>query len=195
MTQRWPDDHASVAHLFYEVSMNTTTNKKELIIGLAMTGCSLAYLAMAYQLPNHQGVDAATLPLLLAGFLTLLGVLQVFGALASKSGLGAERASDAQDELPVSPAEAPPASVVEPKTVLLTLGLILGYMALLGPVGFPLMTVVYLYLQFLVLTPERHKANHLVYLLISVVCSAAIFLLFRQAFDLMLPAGLLNNFI
>jgi len=79
--------------------------------------------------------------------------------------------------------------------VLLTLGLILGYIALLGPVGFPLMTVVYLYLQFLVLTPVQHKANHLVYLLIAVVCSAVIFLLFRQAFDLMLPAGLLNNFI
>jgi len=34
--------------------MNATANKKELIIGLAMIGCSLAYLAMAYQLPSHQ---------------------------------------------------------------------------------------------------------------------------------------------
>lgn len=172
--------------------MNATANKKELIIGLAMIGCSLAYLAMAYQLPSHQGVDAATLPLLLAGFLTLLGVLQVCAALASKSQISAESAGEAQGELPASPAEEAPTCVVEPKTVLLTLGLILGYIALLGPVGFPLMTVVYLYLQFLVLTPVRQKANHLVYLLIAVSCSAVVYLLFREAFDLMLPAGLLN---
>ncbi|MFI8744677.1 tripartite tricarboxylate transporter TctB family protein [Pseudomonas sp. NPDC077186] len=172
--------------------MHATANKKELIIGLAMIGCSLAYLAMAYQLPDHQGVDAATLPLLLAGFLTLLGVMQVFAALASKPAPGADSAGDSQDELPASPVEEAPASVVEPKTVLLTLGLILGYIALLGPVGFPLMTVVYLYLQFLVLTPVKQKANHLLYLLIAGICSAVVYLLFREAFDLMLPAGLLN---
>ena len=170
--------------------MSTIANKKELVIGLAMIGCSLAYLVMAYQLPDHKGVDAATLPILLAGFLTLLGVLQVCGALASKAPV-AERAASASSS---SDEETPP-SVVEPKTVLLTLGLILGYMALLGPVGFPLMTVVYLYLQFLLLTPVRQKANHLAYLLLAVTCSAVIFLLFREAFDLMLPAGLLNNLL
>lgn len=175
--------------------MSTIANKKELVIGIVMIGCSLAYLAMAYQLPNHQGVDAATLPLLLAGFLTLLGVMQVFGALASKASTNAASASQVPGDLPANSAEEAPPSVVEPKTVLLTLGLILGYIALLGPVGFPLMTVVYLYLQFLLLTPVKQKANHLAYLLIAVVCSAVIFLLFREAFDLMLPAGLLNNFI
>lgn len=170
--------------------MSTTANKKELVIGLAMIGCSLAYLVMAYQLPDHEGIDAATLPLLLAGFLTLLGVMQVFNALASKASADAAAAPpQSQDEEETTP------SVIEPKTVLLTLGLILGYMALLGPVGFPIMTVVYLYLQFLVLTPVRQKANHVAYLLIAVTCSALIFLLFREAFDLMLPAGLLNNFI
>lgn len=68
-------------------------------------------------------------------------------------------------------------------------------MALLGPVGFPIITVVYLYLQFLVLTPVTHKPKHVTYLLIAVASSAVIFLLFREAFDLMLPAGLLNNYI
>lgn len=167
--------------------MSTTANKKELIIGLAMIGCSLAYLVMAYQLPNHQGIDAATLPILLAGFLTLLGVMQVFAALACKPQASTERANEVHD----SPAEET-ANIAEPRTVLLTLGLILGYIALLGPIGFPIMTVIYLYLQFLLLTPVTHKANHLVYLLISVICSAVIYLLFREAFDLMLPAGLLN---
>ncbi|MGF0336483.1 tripartite tricarboxylate transporter TctB family protein [Ectopseudomonas toyotomiensis] len=166
-----------------------TLNKKELIIGLAMLGASLAYLVLAQQLPGHDGVDAATVPKLLAGLLSLLGVMQLISAFA-KPKAAAESASPVPTE-----AEEQPADVIEPKTVLKTLGLILGYMALLGPVGFPIMTVVYLYLQFLVLTPVNQKARHLTYLLIAVICSALIFLLFREAFDLMLPAGLLNNFI
>ncbi|EZH80343.1 tripartite tricarboxylate transporter TctB family protein [Ectopseudomonas composti] len=167
-----------------------TLNKKELIIGIAMLGASLAYLIMAQQLPGHDGVDAATVPKLLAGFLCLLGVMQLVSAFAKPKAAAEPAASPAPAE-----AEEPTVEIVEPKTVIKTLGLILGYMALLGPVGFPIMTVVYLYLQFLVLTPVNQKARHLTYLLIAVICSALIFLLFREAFDLLLPAGLLNNFI
>ncbi|WP_275546956.1 MULTISPECIES: tripartite tricarboxylate transporter TctB family protein [unclassified Pseudomonas] len=168
-----------------------TLNKKELIIGVAMLAASLTYLVLAQQLPGHEGVDAATVPKLLAGLLSLLGVMQLFSAFA-KPKAAAEPTTAAQ---PVVEAEEPAADVVEPKTVFKTLGLILGYMALLGPVGFPIMTVVYLYLQFLVLTPVNQKAKHLTYLLIAVICSALIFLLFREAFDLLLPAGLLNDYI
>ncbi|CAM3731606.1 MULTISPECIES: tripartite tricarboxylate transporter TctB family protein [Pseudomonadaceae] len=166
-----------------------TPNKKELIIGIAMLGASLTYLVLAQQLPGHDGVDAATVPKLLAGFLSLLGLMQLVSAFAKPKAV-AEPASPVPAE-----AEEPAVEVIEPKTVLKTLGLILGYMALLGPVGFPIMTVVYLYLQFLVLTPANQKARHLTYLLIAVICSALIFLLFREAFDLLLPAGLLNDYI
>ena len=54
-----------------------TLNKKELIIGIAMLGASLTYLVLAQQLPGHDGVDAATVPKLLAGFLSLLGLMQL----------------------------------------------------------------------------------------------------------------------
>lgn len=167
-----------------------TLNKKELIIGIAMLGASLTYLVLAQQLPGHDGVDAATVPKLLAGFLCLLGLMQLVSAFAKSKAAAEPAASPAPAD-----AEEPTVEIVEPKTVIKTLGLILGYMALLGPVGFPIMTVVYLYLQFLVLTPVNQKARHLTYLLVAVICSALIFLLFREAFDLLLPAGLLNNYI
>lgn len=174
--------------------MSATPNKKELIIGLAMIGSSLAYLVMAYQLPGHSGVDAGTVPSLLAGFLLLLGALQLFTAFASKPAVAVAATQPAGD-LPELPVEQAAPDVIEPRTVILTLALILGYIALMGSIGFPIMTVVYLYLQFLVLTPVKQKAKHLTYLLISVISSVVIFLLFREAFDLMLPAGLLNNYI
>ena len=165
-----------------------TLNKKELIIGVAMLGASIAYLVMAYRLPGHEGVDAATVPVLLAGLLSLLGVMQLFSAFGNK----AQAAAETPSELPDDSAEEATPEIIEPRTVLKTLGLILGYMALLGPVGFPIMTAVYLYLQFIVLTPLNHKVRHPTYALIAVISSAVIYLLFREAFDLMLPAGLLN---
>lgn len=176
--------------------MSATPNKKELIIGIVMISLSLAYAVMAYQLPGHDGIDAGTLPVLLAGFLALLGVMQLINAVTSKPApASSATVTPASDDLPKVVVEEAPPPVVEPRTVILTLGLILGYVALMGYVGFPIMTVVYLYLQFLVLTPVTQKAKHLTYLLISVISSAVIFLLFREAFDLLLPAGLLNNFI
>lgn len=162
----------------------TTANKKELIIGVAMLGASIAYLVMAYRVPGHDGIDAATVPTLLAILLCLLGALQTLSAFGSRAGPAAESDADAPEQTS--------ASVVEPLTVLKTLGLILIYVVLLGPVGFPVMTALYLYLQFIVLTPVDHKVRHLPYAAIAVVTSAVIYLLFREAFDLLLPAGLLN---
>ncbi|MBU0919941.1 MAG: tripartite tricarboxylate transporter TctB family protein [Pseudomonadota bacterium] len=162
----------------------TTANKKELIIGVAMLGASIAYLVMAYRVPGHDGIDAATVPSLLAILLCLLGALQTLSAIGNRARPTAESDADAPEQTS--------ASVVEPLTVLKTLGLILIYVVLLGPVGFPIMTALYLYLQFIVLTPVDHKVRHLPYAAIAVVTSAVIYLLFREAFDLLLPAGLLN---
>ncbi|ESQ99440.1 hypothetical protein F753_10915 [Stutzerimonas chloritidismutans AW-1] len=162
----------------------TTANKKELIIGVAMLGASIAYLVMAYRVPGHDGIDAATVPTLLAILLCLLGALQTLSAIGNRARPAAESDADAPEQTSTS--------VVEPLTVLKTLGLILIYVVLLGPVGFPIMTALYLYLQFIVLTPVNQKVRHLPYAAIAVVTSAVIYLLFREAFDLLLPAGLLN---
>jgi len=151
---------------------------------VAMLGASIAYLVMAYRVPGHDGIDAATVPTLLAILLCLLGALQTLSAIGNRARPAAQSDADAPEQTS--------ASVVEPLTVLKTLGLILIYVVLLGPVGFPIMTALYLYLQFIVLTPVDHKVRHVPYAAIAAVTSAVIYLLFREAFDLLLPAGLLN---
>ena len=161
----------------------TTANKKELTIGVAMLGASVTYLVMASRVPGHEGIDAATVPFLLAVLLCLLGLLQTLSAF-TRHAQAAKSTSDTPDE--------PKVSVIEPLTVIKTLGLILLYVVLLGPVGFPIMTTLYLYLQFIVLTPVDRKIRHLPYAGIALVTSIVIYLLFREAFDLLLPAGLLN---
>jgi len=159
-----------------------TTKKKELLIGVAMLGAGLGYLLMTSQLPRHDGIDAAFVPSLLSAMLCLLGVLQL---------LSVRSCSQAVAEHHPAGEAAAPAGGSDIKTVVKTLALIVGYIALLNPLGFPIMTALYLYLQFVVLTPLDHRVNHLAYALIAVVTSATVYLLFREAFDLMLPSGLL----
>lgn len=160
-----------------------TCKKKELIIGVAMLGTALGYLLMTLKLPGHSGIDAAFVPTLLSAMLCLLAVIQLFSAFATPQAPA--------DNLPQIDEEVP-GNGIDVKTVVKTLALIVGYIALMNPVGFPIMTVIYLYLQFIVLTPVDHKVSHVTYAVIALSTSAVIYLLFREAFDLMLPAGLMN---
>ena len=160
-----------------------THKKKELIIGVVMLGVSLGYLLMALKLPGHSGIDAAFVPTLLAAMLCLLAVIQLFSAFTP--------AQASADDLPPL-GDQEPAGSIDVSTVVKTLALMVGYIALMNPIGFPIMTVVYLYLQFIVLTPVDHKVRHFTYALIAVATSAVIYLLFREAFDLLLPAGLMD---
>lgn len=152
--------------------------KKELLIGAVMLGAGLAYLFLTLQLPRRGTIDAASVPFLLAALMCLLGTLQLVASWKRPASSTA-----GEDESPGGP---------DYLTVGKTLGLIVIYIALLEMVGFPIITVAYLYLQFIVLTPVTEKISHPRYLLIAAIASASIYLVFRYGFDLMLPAGLLD---
>lgn len=160
-----------------------TCKKKELIIGGVMLATALGYLVMSFKLPGHSGIDAAFVPTLLAAMLCLLAFIQLFSAFATPQ-------APATDVPHIDTEDT--SNSIDVKTVVKTLALIVGYIALMKPVGFPIMTVVYLYLQFIVLTPTDQKVRHITYAVVAVCTSAVIYLLFREAFDLMLPAGLTN---
>ncbi|TWI52633.1 putative tricarboxylic transport membrane protein [Pseudomonas duriflava] len=151
--------------------------KKELVIGVVMLGAGLSYLFMTMNLPRKGFIDAAFVPYVLAFILCLLGILQL---IASRKPATSQAESE-DDNTPIDYA-----------TVLKTLGLIVLYAALLKAVGFLLMTTVYLYLQFMVLTPVSQRVKHVSYLIIAAVASVSIYFIFRHGFDLMLPAGFLD---
>ncbi|WP_417695565.1 tripartite tricarboxylate transporter TctB family protein [Pseudomonas sp.] len=157
-----------------------TYKRNELFAGLAMLGAGVAYLLLTANLPRRSFVDAAFVPWILSGALCLLGVLQL---LAWRK-LPRERAE------PVEPAEA--AESIDYPTVIKSIALVTLFTALLEVVGFGIMTTLYLYAQFVVLTPADQKVRHVLYALIAVVSAALIFVIFREGFDLMLPLGLLD---
>ena len=150
--------------------------KREFAVGVFFLAVGLGYLYLTSTLPRKQFIDAAFVPYALATIMCVLGVLQLRAA----SKLTTDEASARQEERP------------DYATVLKTLGLIVAYAAFLEPLGFPVMTVIYLFAQFIVLTPADKKVNYLMYGTIAVITSAAVFLTFRYAFDMMLPVGLMN---
>jgi len=150
--------------------------KKEVVIGAAMLATGLIYLFLTANLPRKAFIDAAFVPYLLAAGMCILGVLQLLAAWGQAPREAAAAAEAGPDYL----------------TVGKTLGLIVGYIAVLQWLGFPIATVAYLYLQFLVLTPHDHRVSHGRYLLIALCASVFIYVVFRHGFDLLLPAGLLD---
>jgi len=150
--------------------------KREFAVGVFFLVVGLGYLYLTSTLPRKQAIDAAFVPYVLATIMCVLGVLQLRAA----------------RKLVASEASATQGERSDYATVLKTLGLIVAYAAFLEPVGFPIMTVIYLFAQFIVLTPTDKKVNYLMYGAIAIITSAAVFMTFRYAFDMMLPVGLMN---
>ena len=168
------------------------TRLRDLVTGIAMLGVGLAYLFMTFELPDRGAVDAATIPYVLAIGMIVLGVLQCVSVFRGRTVPAAD-----PDEPPLTKGEVlGMASRRESYVVVaLTLGLVAAYTALLRPIGFPFATAIYLFLQFWLLTPKETKPPFVLYAVIAVVASVAIFAMFRYTFDLLLPAGPLTPYL
>ena len=149
----------------------------EFILGLIMLMVGLGYLWATTNIPRkHDGIDASFMPYILGSLCSFLGVLQLFAAA----------------KLQAASSKETKASTADYVTVWKTLALIVSYVALLSWVGFPIMTVVYLIAQFYVLTPADQKPRWVLYAAVALLTSAVVYLLFRHAFDLILPLGWLD---
>lgn len=151
--------------------------RSEILLGLIMLLVGIGYLWATTTVPRKDHIDASFVPYALGVLCSLLGVLQLLSALRLAA------SSNVEEE----------GLRVDYATVAKTVVLIVGYVALLSYVGFPIMTTVYLLAQLYVLTPNDQQPRWLLYGCVAVASSVAIYLLFRDAFDLMLPLGWLET--
>lgn len=153
--------------------------KREYLLGMVILVAGIIYMVLTSQLkvPERPGVhvDATFVPYVLSSIMCILGVLQLRNAKNFQPKSVAGHGDD-----------------VDYGTVGKTIGLVVGYVALMSYIGFPLMTVLYLVAQFTVLTPHNKKVNYVLYWVIAIISSAFIYLTFRYAFDMMLPVGLFD---
>lgn len=77
------------------------------------------------------------------------------------------------------------------KKFLATLGILFAYVFLLKPIGFTLSSIIYTFIQILLLVPEKpqSKKHYIIFALIAIILPIAINLLFVNAFSLILPQG------
>jgi len=140
------------------------------------------YLIMTLTIPRRGTIDATFVPFLLSGSIYILGIIQTVSSLPK------------QKKQSVSKTEQKDSSTqkVDTATVIKTIILIVIYIALLDKIGFVIMSAVYLFAQFIVLTPVSKKRNYLLYAIVAISSSVIIYVIFRYVFDLMLPGGLLK---
>lgn len=147
---------------------------KELLLGLIMLVISVVYFIMTSRLPDKadQMLDSKTMPLLVAGFIFILGIMQTIKGL-SDGDVGSLEKTDKTNLI---------------KTVVL----LVLYIVLFSKLGFIISSALFIFFQTILLTPPTEKKNYILFGVIAVFASVAAYLIFKEAFDIFLPQGILK---
>ena len=78
--------------------------------------------------------------------------------------------------------------------VVLTFAVIIGYILVMPTLGFILSTVLYLFLQMLMLAPAD-KRNYVLFAIVAVVFTAIVFVAFRVGLQQLLPRGVIESLL
>lgn len=198
----------------------TIKKKQDFLLGVIFAIVGIIYLFGALQLP-YKGVDAlgaGFLPKIIGVLAIVCGVILAginLGRVPTREESPAERqeqeniqkqteeARKESEEAQKEPKDIRKgAEVVQEelalktdyRRVLLSLVLLAASIFLLEYVGFLIIGAVYLFLQILILSPKE-KRKPIRYALLSIVISAAVYLLFVRAFHVMLPNGILKGIL
>lgn len=147
----------------------------ELLLGIIMFLLAGAYFLLTTSIEGAGGIDSRFLPFVLTALLIVLSFLQTFkGVKILKEGY---RSKEDLDYL----------------TLLKTLSLIVLYIGFLKILGFILSTITFLFLEFIVLTPEEESKNYGLYITVSLATSFVVYFLFRNGLNLILPKGIIGG--
>ncbi|MGO4887562.1 tripartite tricarboxylate transporter TctB family protein [Anaerobacillus sp. MEB173] len=155
------------------------------LIGVAVIMYMATYNIQALTVSN---IGADFMPRLIAISLFILSTIMLIGAIKKlktpdHSKVIEEEESETEDE--------GANQKINIWSVVATIGLMIGYVYLLPTIGFLIMTTVYLFLQMIVLADKAYRRITL-FIVISIISSAAIYFLFKSVFYLRLPAGILG---
>ena len=160
---------------------------KDLILGIVMLLFSGFYLFYAQQIKTRPKLtpsyaSARIMPTLLG---VLLAVLSVFCII---QGIRQMRAPEMQD------AKAKKLDRGDVMAVVFTFAVIIGYILIMPILGFILSTVIYLFLQMLILAPAE-KRNYVLFAIVAVVFTAIVFVAFRIGLQQLLPRGVIESLL
>ena len=161
---------------------------KDLILGVVMLLFSGFYLYFAQQIKTRPKLtpsyaSAQIVPVLLGTLLAALSVIMIVQSVLKlkKGGMTSDEDTPASDKSGMI-------------SVALTFAVMIIYTLVLPVLGFCLSTFVYLLLQILILAPKE-KRNIKLFVLISVVFTAVVFVVFRIGLQQLLPRGIIESLL
>jgi len=160
---------------------------RDLILGVVMLLFSGFYLFYAQQIKTRpkltpEYASARIMPTLLGVLLAILSVICIFQGVKKMK---------AHDEAAEKASKTDKGDFI---AVALTFAVIIGYTLILPELGFCLSTVIYLFLQMIVLAPKE-KRNLKLFAIVSVVFTAFIFVAFRVGLQQLLPRGIIESLL
>lgn len=155
----------------------TYLKNKDFVLGIIMIAFAVFMFVLTKGLPNteSQFFDSRFMPYLVSIMSLLLGIVQIIKHLGKES----EHESIKKDF----------------KTLAITTVLLACYIFLYGQIGFIVASIVFLFLQIIILTPNYYKKNYVLYGVLAVVTTLAIYYLFLILFKIKLPSGILSSFM
>ena len=162
---------------------------KDLLTGIVAAAFSAFYLMQTSGIKVFggatAGVTAQTVPRLWGVAMLVLSILLIL-----RSILAMRKKSEQDEEESLGFL----ARLKERREVVCTFGLLILYAALMKPVGFIIMSIIYVYLQVWVLTPpeKRTKKMHTIAGGLAVFFSVSLYFVFTKYLMVMLPPGILK---
>jgi len=152
---------------------------KDLILGVFMLGLSGFYLYFTQQIKTKPKLTPSyasdrIMPTILGILLAILAIILIV------QGVKKLKAPDDGDGKKMDPADT--------MAVILTFAVIIGYVIILPMAGFCLSTIIYLFLQMIILSPPD-KRNYVLFAVVAVVFTILVFIAFRIGLQQLLPRG------
>ncbi len=172
--------------------MKNKQYKLDIIPGIVLALFSIGYLLMVPQIQTFTGMGATPLtnhfvPILWGSFLLLLSLWIIVRGLRKRKKYLAEGGTIKKTSLKDA--------LMERREVVASFVSLVIYVALMGVVGFAPMTIVYVFVQILILTPrEKWKKNYVPAAITAVIAGVLLFYIFKYLLNVLLPVGILSVF-
>lgn len=172
--------------------MKNKNYKQDIIPGVVLALFAIGYLAMVPGIPTFTGLGATPLtnhfiPYLWGGVLLVLSAWLIVRGLRKRKKYLAEGGKIEKTSVK--------AALMEEREVIASFIALALYVALMGPVGFLITTILYVFVQILILTPrENWKKNYLPAAITAVLSGVLLFYIFRYLLNVLLPVGILSVF-
>ena len=162
----------------------------DIIPGIVIALFALAYLSMVPDIQTFTGMGSTPLtnhfvPYLWGGVLLFLGLYVAVRGFRKRAAF--IKAGGRIEKFDFKQAVNDKLEVIA-SFVALTI-----YVALMEQIGFVIMTVLYLFVQILILTPKHDwKKTYIPAVIVGVICSLLFYYIFRYHLNVLLPQGILG---